>query len=78
MRIFFLASLFIVLLSCNNDLNTIGETMIPSEGSIEIRTYDIEETSTVRLDSFPTDLYTLYKIMNSQQLTLGHINDRIT
>ena len=78
MRIFFLASLFVVLLACNNDLNTIGDTMIPSEGFIEIQTFDIEETSTIRLDSFPTDLLTLYNVMKSSQLTLGHIKDIYT
>lgn len=78
MRIFFLASLFIVLLSCNNNINTIGDTMIPSEGYIEILTYNIDETSTVRLDSFPTSLNVLYNVMSSSQLTLGHMNDRIT
>lgn len=78
MRIFFLASLFVVLLSCNNDLNTIGDTMIPAEGFIEIQTFDITETSTVRLDSFPTDLYSLSSVMNSSYLTLGHIKDMYT
>lgn len=78
MRIFFLASLFIFLLSCNNDINTIGDTMIPSEGSIEILTYNIDETSTVRLDSFPTSINVLNSVMSSSQLTLGHMEDRIT
>ncbi len=78
MRIFFLASLFVALLSCNNDLNTIGDTMIPAEGFIEIQTFEIAETSTVRLDSFPTDLYTLSSVMNSGRLTLGHIKDLYT
>lgn len=78
MRIFFLASLFVALLSCNNDLNTIGDTMIPAEGFIEIQTFDITETSTVRLDSFPTDLYSLSGVMNSSYLTLGHMKDMYT
>ena len=78
MRILFLASLFVALLSCNNDLNTIGDTMIPAEGFIEIQSFDITETSTVRLDSFPTDLYTLSSVMNSSRLSLGHIKDMYT
>ncbi len=70
MRIVFLAGLLFALYSCNNDLNTIGDTMVPAEGYVNIETFDIE-TSTVRLDSFPTSLNILSNMLESNQLTLG-------
>ena len=77
MRIFFLASLLFALYSCNNDLNTIGDTMVPAEGYVNIETFDIE-TSTVRLDSFPTSLNILSKALESNQLILGKMTDNVT
>ena len=43
MRIVFLAGLLFVLYSCNNDLNTIGDTMVPAEGYVNIETFDIRD-----------------------------------
>lgn len=77
MRIVFLAGLLFVLYSCNNDLNTIGDTMVPAEGYVNIETFDIE-TSTVRLDSFPTSLNILSNMLESNQLTLGKMTDKTT
>ncbi len=78
MRIFFLISFLFALYSCNNDLNTIGDTMIPADGYVEITTYEIEESSTIRLDSFPTSVNILSTYLNSNQLTLGKITDQTT
>ena len=77
MRIVFLAGLLFVLYSCNNDLNTIGDTMVPAEGYVNIETFDIE-TSTVRLDSFPTSLNILSNMLESNQLTLGKMTYKTT
>ena len=65
MRIFFLIGFFfIVLYACDNDLNTIGENLIPNTGYVEVRKYNIDKTSTIRLDSFPTSSLS-YMIMGS-------------
>ena len=77
MRIVFLAGLLFALYSCNNDLNTIGDTMVPAEGYVNIETFDIE-TSTVRLDPFPTSLNILTNMLESNQLTLGKMTDKTT
>lgn len=67
-----------MLYSCNNDLNTIGDTMIPAEGYLEVVTQNIEESYTIRLDSFPTSINVLNSYLSSNQLTLGKIEDNIT
>jgi len=55
MRIYsLLCILFVCLYACENDLSEIGQTLIPNEGYIEVQGFKITETSTVRLDSFPT------------------------
>ena len=69
MRIVFLAGLLFALYSCNNDLNTIGDTMVPAEGYVNIETFDIE-TSTVRLDPFPTSLNILRLVGNGSKRTV--------
>lgn len=51
--------------------------MVPAEGYVNIETFDIE-TSTVRLDSFPTSLNILTKMLESNQLTLGKMTDKTT
>ncbi len=77
MKIFFLLSFLFVLYSCNNDLNTIGDSMIPANGYVEIVTQDIENSYTIRLDSFPTSINAL-SYLSSTQLTLGKIEDKTT
>lgn len=77
MRISFLVGLLLALYSCNNDLNTIGDTLVPAEGYVSIESFDIE-TSTIQLTSFPTSLNILYGVLQSNQLTLGRMNDRTT
>ena len=52
--IFFLVFTILVLSSCNNDLTTIGQDLIYKENQIEVKTSYIEQTGTVRLDSFIT------------------------
>ncbi len=85
MRIFFLLAILYLLYSCDNDLNTIGDTMIPSEGLVEAVTFSVDETSTVRLDSFPTSLnvysgfnFTSPYTKDAYQLTVGRVVDKVT
>lgn len=77
MRIIFLAVFLLALYSCNNDLNTIGDTLVPAEGYVDVETFDIE-TSTIQLDSFPTSLNVLSNILNSNQLIVGRMTDKVT
>lgn len=49
--------------------------MVPAEGYVNIETFDIE-TSTVRLNPFPTSLNILTKMLESNQLTLGKMTDK--
>ena len=51
--------------------------MVPAEGYVNIETFDIE-TSTVRLDPFPTSLNILTNMLESNQLTLGKMTDKTT
>ena len=51
--------------------------MVPAEGYVNIETFDIE-TSTVRLNPFPTSLNILTKMLESNQLTLGKMTDKTT
>lgn len=81
MRIFLLLGALLIVYSCNNDLNTIGDNMIPPEGYVEVLSYNIDETSTVRLDSFPTSLNLNLSspyLQNGHQLTLGKVIDNTT
>lgn len=77
MRIIFLTVFLLALYSCNNDLNTIGDTLVPAEGYVDVETFDIE-TSTIQLDSFPTSLNVLSNILNSNQLIVGRMTDKVT
>jgi len=52
--------------------------MIPAEGYVEVVTQNIEESYTIRLDSFPTSINVLSSYLNSNQLTLGKIEDKTT
>ena len=77
MRIIFLAIFLSVLYSCNNDLNTIGDTLVPAEGYVDVESFNIE-TFTVQLDSFPTSLNVLSNILNSNNLIVGRMSDKVT
>lgn len=77
MRIIFLAVFLSVLYSCNNDLNTIGDTLVPAEGYVNVESFDIE-TFTVQLDSFPTSLNVLSNILSSNNLIVGRMSDKVT
>ena len=46
--------------------------MVPAEGYVNIETFDIE-TSTVRLNPFPTSLNILTILLESNQLTLREL-----
>lgn len=52
--IYFLLLVILVLFSCNNDLTTIGQDLIYNENQIEVKTSFLEQTGTIKLDSFIT------------------------
>ena len=77
MRIFFIVSFLLLIYACDNNLSTIGGDLISNENFIEVKRFVMEETSTVRLDSFPTSLISSSSSSLSP-LSLGKITDRVT
>lgn len=56
MRLLVFIGVFFALYSCNNNLSTIGQDMINNTNHIELQTIQIEEVSTVKVDSFITSM----------------------
>ena len=54
MRVFFIAIFLLSLYACDNDLTTIGDNLIPNDRYVEVKRFILDETSTIKLDSFPT------------------------
>lgn len=54
MRILFLGIIIILLCSCNNNLTTIGEDLADNGSSMSVEKYFLNETYTIKIDSFPT------------------------
>ena len=75
MRIFFIAFFLLSLYACDNDLTTIGDNLIPNDHYVEVTRFILDETSTIKLDSFPTSSMST---TSTFQLTLGKIEDYIT
>lgn len=61
--------------SCNNDVTSIGEDLIDNESYVEIKTLQITNTSTVKLDSFPTSTGSTTILEN---LLAGKVEDPIS
>lgn len=71
MRIYSLLCLLLMFLyACDNDLSVIGQNLIPNDGFIEVQRFKITETSTIRLDSFPTS--------GISTIIMGKIKDNTT
>lgn len=71
MRKFLIAlAITVAIYSCDNNIANMGQNLIYTDTYIEVERYDLDETSIVRLDSFPTSGQTT--------LTMGHINDPVT
>lgn len=75
MRIFFIAFFLLSLYACDNDLTTIGDNLIPNDHYVEVTRFILDETSTIKLDSFPTSKMSSTSAL---QLTLGKIEDDFT
>ena len=75
MRIFFIASFLLLLYACDNNLSTIGDDLISTENFIEVKRFVMEETSTIRLDSFPTSNVSSSSV---SPLVMGKITDNLT
>lgn len=77
MRIFFIVSFLLLIYACDNNLSTLGGDLISNENFIEVKRFVMEETSTVRLDSFPTSNISSSSSSLSP-LTMGKITDKVT
>ena len=75
MRIFFIAFFLLSLYACDNDLTTIGDNLIPNDHYVEVTRFILDETSTIKLDSFPTSSMST---TSTFQLTMGKIEDYFT
>lgn len=70
--------LFVISLyySCSNDVTTIGQDLIDNESFVEMVEIKIKNTSTVKLDSFPTSTGETYEPV--KKLLVGKVDDPIT
>ena len=75
MRIFFIAFFLLSLYACDNDLTTIGDNLIPNDHYVEVTRFILDETSTIKLDSFPTSSMST---TSTFQLTMGRVEDDFT
>lgn len=62
--------------ACNNQVSSIGEDLVDDNSSVQIESYDITTTSTVRLDSFPTSAGNTSATIKN--LLIGQTNDPVT
>lgn len=75
MRVFFIAIFLLSLYACDNDLTTIGDNLIPNDRYVEVKRFILDETSTIKLDSFPTSALSS---TSAFLLTMGNIQDYYT
>lgn len=78
MRIFFIVSFLSLLYACDNDLTTIGDNLIPNEHYVEVKRFILDETSTIKLDSFPTSDMSTSTSSAKYQFLIGKMIDDIT
>jgi len=62
--------------ACNNDVTSIGQDLINDDSYVELVTYNIENSSTIKLDSFPTS--TAKTGASLTNLIVGAIEDPVT
>ena len=74
MRLFILFGVFFAFYSCNNNLSTIGQDMINNTNHIELQTIQIEEVSTIKIDSFITSTGIYYN-NDINKLFMGKFED---
>lgn len=78
MRIFYIIGLILLIYACSNDITTLGDNLIYNENHIEVEQFLLDETSTIRLDSFPTSDVRSVNSNASFPLIIGKIDDRLT
>lgn len=77
MRIIVLFLSIVLFYSCNNsNLTTIGQDLIDNDSYVQIIKYNVDKTSTIKLDSFATS--TGYTNNTLKQFIIGSLHDRIT
>ncbi len=76
MRILLFLSAIITLYSCNNDLATIGQNLMENENFIEMKQFKIQNTSTVKLDSFITSSSTATGNFALNEIFIGKYTDK--
>lgn len=62
--------------ACNNNLTSIGQDLIDNDSYVEIVKTKLNQTSTIKLDSFSTS--TGYMDVSYAQVLIGKTNDKIT
>lgn len=78
MRIFCIISILLLFYACDNDITTLGNNLISNENYIEVKRFVIDETSTIKLDSFPTSSIFSASNTTGPTLVLGKIEDQVT
>ena len=62
--------------ACNNDVTSIGQDLLNDDSYVELVKYNIENSSTIKLDSFPTS--TAKTGSELYNLIVGAIKDPVT
>lgn len=65
----------LVCYACENRISTIGQNFWDTPSSIRVNRYELENTSTIRLDSFLT---TRFQNEESGTMVVGKMNDRVS
>lgn len=62
--------------ACNNEVTSIGQDLVDDVGAVEMVSYNITNTSTIRIDSFPTSMGETGMALS--KLIAGHTNDPVS
>jgi hypothetical protein len=71
-----LISIPFCLCACENEITDIGKRFEDNTRFVEVRRFEIESSSTIRLDSFPTSA--IAKYASDTIMVVGKMNDRTT
>ncbi|GHV65693.1 hypothetical protein FACS1894199_07070 [Bacteroidia bacterium] len=75
----FIIFLLLVGIACNNDVTSIGQNLIDDQSNVEVIEYRINNTSTVRIDSFVTsETTTSTGTTTTTTMAAGRITDPIS
>lgn len=78
MKFIYLIFILVFFWACNNNLTEIGQDMIDNESFVQVVKYDLTNTSTIKLDSFPTSSPYSNSDYAVTQLLMGRYNDRFS